>query len=78
MSAALGDQDPTIFNLINQTIFSIDPSAAIALKIPFECFRFTDTDERTVPFNIFDKLIDTFQCFSVFCLPIEIIVPSFI
>ena len=78
MSFAMCDVDAVIFHMVDQPVFIIDTAAVLTLKIALEEFGFSDTFSAPIAFNIFNKLVDTFYCFFVLNLPIEIIFPGII
>ena len=60
VTAAGYDIDPTVFHMINQAVFFIDPSAVFTMKVFFQGFRFPDPGQDPVPFYVFDKHVDAF------------------
>lgn len=75
MITARKDKDIIVFNPVDQTVSVIDASAPAAGQIAAQRFRFADA---LVPISVYilEKLVDSFKCFSVFSLPVNIILPA--
>lgn len=68
--------DASVFYMIDQMIFVINSATVFTLQITSEGFGFSNSVHTAVSFNIFYKLINTFECFFILSLSIEVILPG--
>lgn len=59
---------------IDESVLGIDSSAPCALQPPFERFRFADFLEWGSQCASNER-VDSFECSSILCLPIQVVVP---
>ena len=78
VSAASGNIYTAVFNVIDQSVFIIDSSAEFTLQVTFQSFWLANAGKGAVTLNIFDEKVDSFDCFLILCLPVQVIVPSVI
>lgn len=78
MPTAVGNEQLSTLNVINQPVLVIDPAAELSLEVAGKGLRFSDPFHAAVSLNVLDQLVDAFQCFLVLALPIKVILPSVI
>ena len=73
---AAGDDDDCIFLYrVDETVGVVDAAAVGTGKIAGEFFGFSEA-AVAVSCDIFDEIIDFFECFFILCPPKKIIVPT--
>ena len=63
MPAAVGNIDSAVFHMVYKTVFFIDSPAVLTLQISPQGFRFADSLQASIAFNILYQEIDPFQRF---------------
>ncbi len=59
MPPAVGNVEPAVFHMVDETVFFVDAAAVFALQVAGEGFGFSDSFHAAVPLNILDELVDS-------------------
>ncbi|ORC15597.1 hypothetical protein A7979_07690 [Rothia nasimurium] len=80
-STGINNQDGTpvkLSNLIDQSMRLINSTRPQPRELSSQGLRFPDTREWSVPCDVLDEGIDTFESLSIFRLPVNILLPGFV
>lgn len=78
MPPAVGDVDASVFHVVDQAVFLIDPAAVFPLQVAGQGFGFPDALHAAVALNILYELVNTFDGFFVLGLPVEVVFPGIV
>lgn len=70
MSAAMGNVEPSVLNMIDQAVFVVDTAAKLSPQVAGECLRLSNPHGTAVALNVLNQLVDPFQGFLVLGLPV--------
>jgi hypothetical protein len=71
----LGDKQSVIRDLVNYSVFLIDPARPVPGETMFEGLWFANTFER-FSLGLFDQLVDSVKNLFVSFLPVQIVFPG--
>lgn len=60
VASAVGDVEPSVFQMVDEAVFFADPAAVFALQVAGQGFGLSDTFHAAVALNILDELVDPF------------------
>lgn len=58
MASTVGDVDPSVFHMVDETVFFVDAAAVFALQVVGKGFRSSDPFHAAVPLDILNELVD--------------------
>ena len=63
VTPAVSNIDTSVFHMIDQAVFIVDPAAVLTLQVAGKGFGFPDPFHAAVALNILYELVNTFDCF---------------
>lgn len=59
VTSAVGDVEPSVFHMVNKTVFFINTAAVFTLQVAGEGFWFSNSFHTATPLNIPDEQVDS-------------------